>query len=83
MADEQKIELLAPAGSMDVVKAVIDAGCDAVYVGGKLFSMRQHGKWLNFEHDELAEVVELFARPIAGSRTWFARETSARTCSSG
>ncbi len=58
MADEQKIELLAPAGSMDVVKAVIDAGCDAVYVGGKLFSMRQHGKWLNFEHDELAEVVD-------------------------
>ena len=59
MSHEHKIELLAPAGAMDVVKAVIDAGCDAVYVGGKLFSMRQHGKWLNFEHDELAEVVDV------------------------
>ncbi len=58
MSHDSRIELLAPAGTMDVVKAVIDAGCDAVYVGGKLFSMRQHGQWLNFEQDELAEVVD-------------------------
>ena len=30
-------ELLAPAGSLEIFKAVIAAGADAVYVGGDLF----------------------------------------------
>jgi putative protease len=50
-----KMELLAPAGSLEVLKAVVAAGCDSVYVGGKLFGMRQHAHWLNFTGEELAE----------------------------
>ena len=28
------VELLAPAGSYDIFKAVVNAGADAVYLGG-------------------------------------------------
>ena len=31
---KQEFELLAPAGSFEILKAVIAAGADAVYVGG-------------------------------------------------
>lgn len=34
------IELLAPAGNADIGRAAIDAGADAVYIGGELFSAR-------------------------------------------
>ena len=36
----KKIELLSPAGSMESLKAAIYAGCDAVYLGGKVFGAR-------------------------------------------
>jgi collagenase-like PrtC family protease len=29
----RKIELLAPAGSLDILKAAVDYGADSVYVG--------------------------------------------------
>lgn len=51
----KKMELLAPAGNLEVLKAVVDAGCDSVYIGGKLFGMRQHAHWLNFTKEEMAE----------------------------
>ena len=35
-------ELLAPAGTLEVVERVLDAGADAVYLGGKALNMRQH-----------------------------------------
>lgn len=53
-----KIELLAPVGTLDVLKAVISAGADAVYFGGKRFSMRQHGAWLNFTDEDLLWAVD-------------------------
>ena len=31
------VEVLAPAGSYDIMKAVINAGADAVYLGGDMF----------------------------------------------
>ena len=34
-------ELLAPAGSLDTVLAAIDAGTDAIYLGGKVFNARK------------------------------------------
>ena len=35
-----KHELLAPAGSLDICKAVIHAGADAVYLGGSKYGAR-------------------------------------------
>ena len=33
----KKIELLAPAGNMNALRAAVMAGCDAVYLGGVNF----------------------------------------------
>lgn len=46
-----KIELLAPVGSMDALRAAVQNGADAVYLGGKLFSARQYAP--NFTDEEL------------------------------
>ena len=51
----KKIELLAPAGNMNSLKAAIMAGCDAVYLGGKLFGARAFSK--NFDNDEIIEAI--------------------------
>ena len=34
------LEILSPAGSMDSLKAAINAGCDALYIGGTSFGAR-------------------------------------------
>ena len=44
-------ELLSPAGSPDALKAAVFDGCDAVYLGGKLFGARQYAA--NFSNEEL------------------------------
>ena len=51
----KKIELLAPAGNMDALKAAIQGGCDAVYLGGSYFGARAFSK--NFNNDELIEAI--------------------------
>ena len=38
----EEFELLAPAGSFEILKAVIKAGADAVYVGGSQFGARAY-----------------------------------------
>lgn len=50
-------EILAPAGSMEALKAALSNGADAVYLGGKLFSARQYAN--NFDERELEEAVQL------------------------
>lgn len=50
-------ELLAPAGSLDSLKAAIAAGADAVYFGGGDFNARINAK--NFTNDEIAEAIAL------------------------
>ncbi len=52
----KKIELLAPAGSLKKLKTAIDFGADAVYAGGKEFSLRAYAD--NFTLEELAEGVK-------------------------
>jgi putative protease len=52
-----RAELLAPVGKWDVLEAVIAAGADAVYLGGKKYNMRLHRKDLNFTDEELRSVV--------------------------
>lgn len=54
----KKPELLAPAGTLEAVKAVIEAGADAVYVGGKDLNMRQHRKSYNLTNEEIREAVD-------------------------
>ncbi len=50
------IELLAPAGSLEGLKAVIHAGADAVYIGGSKFGARAYAN--NPEEDSLIEGLE-------------------------
>ena len=39
-----KVELLAPAGNLLALKAAVENGADAVYLGGQAFSARKsHG----------------------------------------
>ena len=51
-----KSELLAPAGSLEKLKVAFLYGADAVYVGGKNFSLRQYTD--NFTAEELAEGID-------------------------
>ena len=51
-----KVELLAPAGSLDRLKIAYLYGADAVYIGGKNFSLRASAT--NFSDDEIKEASE-------------------------
>ena len=53
---KRKVELLAPAGSLDVLKTAVIYGADAVYFGGEAFGLRANAK--NFTHDEMKEGIE-------------------------
>lgn len=53
----EDLELLAPAGSMEVLWAVAQAGADAVYLGGKRFNMRLLRPEFNFSDEELDQAV--------------------------
>ena len=56
------LELLAPAGSMDALKAAVQNGADAVYLGCGTFNARQSAK--NFTPQTLAEAVTEFDCPV-------------------
>ena len=49
------MELLAPAGTPENFLAALEAGADAIYLGGKAFNARANAA--NFEIEELAEAV--------------------------
>lgn len=49
-------EILAPAGSMDALKAAVSAGADACYAGGNMFSARAFAG--NFDTTELLEAID-------------------------
>lgn len=51
----RKIELLIPAGSLEVLKTAIDYGADAVYIGGEMFSLRAKAK--NFSKEDMIEGI--------------------------
>ena len=50
-----KVELLAPAGNFSKLKTALHFGADAVYVGGKQFSLRTFAD--NFTEEELRAAV--------------------------
>lgn len=49
-------ELLAPAGSLEILKGVIESGADAVYVGGSMFGARAYAN--NFTEEKLLEAID-------------------------
>lgn len=57
----RKVELLAPAGSLDRLKIAYLYGADAVYIGGRDYSMRANAK--NFSLGEIKEAC-LFAHRL-------------------
>ena len=54
----KSVELLAPAGTWGAMTAAIDAGADAVYLGGKHFNMRLHEGDFNFDDARLKEAID-------------------------
>lgn len=65
MADMKKVELLAPAGNFDALKGAVNAGADAVYLGGALYGARAYAD--NFTQDEICTGIHLahvFGRKI-------------------
>lgn len=51
-----KIELLSPAGSLEKIKVALDYGADAVYFGGRSYSLRANAK--NLDIDEIKEACD-------------------------
>lgn len=52
----KKPELLAPAGNLEKLKVAVLYGADAVFIGGKEFSLRSSAS--NFSLDDIKEAVE-------------------------
>ncbi|WP_461810457.1 U32 family peptidase, partial [Faecalimonas sp.] len=53
---KREVEILAPAGSYESLKAAIAAGADAVYVGGNRFGARAYAN--NFSQEELLDAID-------------------------
>ena len=53
----KKIELLAPAGSLEKLKVAFHYGADACYIGGRDFSLRANAT--NFSVDEIKEACDI------------------------
>ena len=49
-------ELLAPAGSYDVLVIAVNAGADAVYIAGQNYGARAYAK--NFSIEEIEKAVD-------------------------
>jgi collagenase-like PrtC family protease len=54
--EPQYLELLAPAGDREALRAALDAGADAVYLGLRTLNARRRAK--NFSPDEFVKAVE-------------------------
>lgn len=53
---KREIEILAPAGSVESLKAAIAAGADAVYAGGTMFGARAYAN--NLSEEELLDAID-------------------------
>ena len=51
-----KLEVLAPAGSMESLYAAINKGADAVYLGGNKFSARAYAS--NFDNENMQKAID-------------------------
>ena len=50
------VELLAPAGTMEALKAAVNCGCDAIYLGMTKFGARAYAT--NFDSETIKEAIE-------------------------
>ena len=50
------IELLAPAGNFECLKAAVQSGADAVYFAGKNFGARSYAQ--NFSEEEIKRAID-------------------------
>ena len=57
----RKIEITAPAGSLEALSAAIRAGADSVYFGVEKLNMRSHSS-ANFTLKDLAKIAKLCAK---------------------
>ncbi len=57
---KKKFELLAPAGSWEALEAAVNAGADAVYLGGRNWSARAAAD--NFDRDGISRAVKFAHR---------------------
>lgn len=65
MRNEYKREILAPAGTYECFRAAINAGADAVYLGGSMFGARAFAG--NFDREELIRAIRtahLYGRKV-------------------
>ena len=60
------LELLAPAGSMDALRAAVQNGANAVYLGAQALNARAGAG--NFSPDELCRAIELLKLGIEAYR---------------
>ena len=71
----KKIELLAPAGSYNSLKAAVNAGCDAVYLGGTMFGARAYAD--NFDLESLKCAIDYVH--LRGKRLYLTVNTLLKT----
>jgi putative protease len=55
MTNQKKVELLLPAGDVQRGIVALDFGADAIYLGGKQYSLRARAS--NFEFDDIANIA--------------------------
>ncbi len=55
MCKKNGFEILSPAGSLEILKAAVANGADAVYIGGTRFSARKNAR--NFTDEEITEGI--------------------------
>ena len=53
------VELLAPAGTMETFRALVQSKCDAIYFGGKSLNMRMIRKGFNFSNEDIKEAIKM------------------------
>lgn len=56
MKKDTKAEVLAPASNFETVKAALNAGADAIYIGGSKFGARAYAD--NMKEDELRRAID-------------------------
>ncbi|MBO5572871.1 MAG: U32 family peptidase, partial [Clostridium sp.] len=80
MAENRRLEILAPAGSVESMKAAVAAGADAVYMGGQKFGARAFAG--NPDEDGLIDAiryVHLHGRKLYLTVNTLLREEELRT----